>query len=88
MKSNSLLSSGFVFISSVSVDTCDSIAFCRPYISASLRSLFISAITADQADGVSTLNLLLQINNTGDIEKIIGRFRQIKDVIDVYRTNY
>ena len=39
-------------------------------------------------DGVSTLNLLLQINNTGDIEKIIGRFRQIKDVIDVYRTNY
>ena len=43
-----------------------------------------------QADpsGVSTLNLLLQITNTGDIDKIIGRFRQIKDVLDVYRTNY
>ena len=39
-------------------------------------------------DGVTTMNLLLQITNTGDIEKIIGRFRQIKDVIDVYRTNY
>ena len=34
------------------------------------------------------MNLMLQIANTGDIEKIIGRFRQIKDVIDVYRTNY
>ena len=43
-----------------------------------------------QADssGVSTVNLILQISNTGDIEKAIGRFRQIKDVIDVYRTNY
>ena len=43
-----------------------------------------------QADpsGVSTLNLLLQITNTGDIDKIIGRFRQIKDVLEVYRTNY
>ncbi|MBQ6671122.1 MAG: bifunctional (p)ppGpp synthetase/guanosine-3',5'-bis(diphosphate) 3'-pyrophosphohydrolase [Firmicutes bacterium] len=43
-----------------------------------------------QADssGMSTLNLLLQITNTSDIDKIIGRFRQIKDVIDVYRTNY
>ena len=39
-------------------------------------------------DGVTTMNLMLQIANTGDIEKIIGRFRQIKDVIDVYRTNY
>ena len=43
-----------------------------------------------QADpsGVSTLNLLLQITNTADIDKVIGRFRQIKDVLDVYRTNY
>ena len=38
--------------------------------------------------GVSTLNLLLQITNTGDIDKIISRFRQIKDVLEVYRTNY
>ena len=40
------------------------------------------------ASGISTLNLTLQISNTGDIEKAIGRFRQIRDVIDVFRTNY
>ncbi len=39
-------------------------------------------------NGMSTLNLMLQISNIGDVEKAIGRFRQIKDVIDVYRTNY
>ena len=39
-------------------------------------------------NGMSTLNLMLQIKSTGDIDKVIGRFRQIKDVLDVYRTNY
>ncbi|MCQ2553806.1 MAG: GTP pyrophosphokinase, partial [Clostridia bacterium] len=36
--------------------------------------------------GNAIMNLTFAISNTGDIEKVIARIRQIKDVIDVYRT--
>ena len=35
-----------------------------------------------------TMNLTLAITNTDDIEKIMARMRQIKGVIDVYRSSY
>ena len=35
-----------------------------------------------------TMNLTLAISNTDDIEKIMARMKQIKGVIDVYRSSY
>ena len=35
-----------------------------------------------------TMNLTRSISNTDDIEKIMARMRQIKGVIDVYRSSY
>lgn len=44
-------------------------------------------IKADKS-GICTMNLTLSITNTDDIEKIMARMRQIKGVIDVYRSSY
>ncbi len=43
----------------------------------------VNAIT--DSSGLSTINIVLSISNTGDIEKIISHFKQLKGVIGVYR---
>jgi len=44
-------------------------------------------IKADKS-GLCTMNLTLAITNTDSIEKIMARLKQIKGVLDVYRSNY
>ncbi len=37
--------------------------------------------------GVSTIIMSIEISNTSDVAKVIGRLRQVEGVVDVYRTN-
>ena len=37
--------------------------------------------------GVSTIIMTIEISNTSDVAKVIGRLRQVDGVVDVYRTN-
>jgi guanosine-3',5'-bis(diphosphate) 3'-pyrophosphohydrolase len=49
----------------------------------------ISSVHArSDVNGIATMNLLLSIANTGDIEKLISKLKQVKDVVDVYRSIY
>ena len=47
-----------------------------------------SANAKADSTGLCTMNFILSLSNTSSVEKIMTRFRQIKGVIDVYRTNY
>lgn len=38
--------------------------------------------------GLCTMNFVLGINNTADIDKLTNKVRQVKGVLDVYRSNY
>lgn len=40
------------------------------------------------ADGMCSITITLGIRNTGDIDKMISRLKQIKDVSEVYRTSH
>ena len=44
-----------------------------------------SVNAASDNTGLSTIHIVLSINNTSDIEKCMARLRQLKDVIEVYR---
>ena len=43
----------------------------------------VNAVT--DSSGLSTINIVLSISNTGDIEKVISHLKQLKGVIGVYR---
>jgi len=46
----------------------------------------LSSVNASSDNtGLSTVHIVLSINNTSDIEKCMARLRQIKNVIEVYR---
>jgi len=40
------------------------------------------------SDAMTTLAITLSISNTGDVAKLISRLKQVKNVVDVYRTAY
>ncbi len=47
-----------------------------------------SANAKSDKTGLCTMNFVISISNTGDIEKVLARIRQVKGVLDVFRTNY